>query len=599
MNGTPLQKLDVRSREERATIPPFRSPALQWVYITPNLECVKSLENELRISPRLAELLAKRGMVAIEDARLFLKPSLKCLKDPFLVTGVYDAVVRIALALKHRQKIMILGDYDVDGITSVALLVKVLRELGLEVHFVVPRRMDEGYGFSRSVVDRALKENQFDLFIALDCGTNAVDEVAFLKNHGVDVIILDHHRSKSALPEKAILVNPHVWDDEMASWRHLSAVGLVFKLVHGLLKHLRDLNISVAHAIDLKDYLDFVAMGTVADLVPLLRENRILVTHGLKRLSMSKHQGIQSLFKVSGLELGQVIYPVDVSFKLGPRINASGRLADAALPLNMLLSDNFNEAYLIAESLNHLNRQRQDIEKVIACEAETVVHRDQLNLSGIVVYDANWHSGVVGIVAGRLSRQFYRPAIVLGAEGVLAKGSGRGVPGINLVDALADVAHLLKNWGGHPMAVGVSLEPQNVDAFRMGFNEAILKQLQGKPLEAMLEVAIWLGIEDLNEKLLQELEMLRPFGEGNPEPILGVYRAQLTSKITLFGDNHYRFQLKTAMGWVNGVAWNRANHMPPMGISLDLAIKFNWNLWNGRKVPQIELINWRLSQPIQ
>lgn len=598
MSGTPLQKLDARSQDERGTIPPFRIPTVKWLEVAVDSQIALKLSSDLKISLRLAQLLVQRGLSDVSDAKFFLEPRLKYLKDPFLVVGLYEAVLRITQALQQNQKIMVLGDYDVDGITSVTLLVRILRELGLNPTFIVPRRMEEGYGFSQAIIDRALNEMQPHLFIALDCGTNAVEEVAFLKERGIDVIILDHHRSKSALPQNAILVNPHVLDDQEVPWRHLSAVGLVFKLVHGLLKHLRSLNVQKAYDINLKNYLDVVAMGTVADLVPLIKENRILVSNGLKCLSMSKHQGVKALFQASGLELGQMVYPVDISFKLGPRINASGRLADAALPLNMLLSDNFEEAYGIAESLNQLNRQRQEIEKLIAQKAESIVNENQLNLPAIIVYDPDWHSGVVGIVAGRLARQFYRPAIVLGAEGSLAKGSGRGMPGINLVEALSEASHLLKSWGGHPMAVGVSLDPQNIEEFRIIFNQAIITQLNGRKLEAMLEVALWLNINELTIDLLKELEILRPFGEGNLEPILGIRSVKFNVKVTTFGDNHYRFQLKTPIGWVNGVAWNRANYIPPNGALVDLAIKFNWSFWNGSKVPQIELINWRLTESI-
>ena len=585
-----------KNPDERGTVLPFRVPALRWVDASAQSSAVERLAAALKSSSVLARLLVRQGITDPEVAQRFLHPRLADLADPFKLTHLKDAVLRITKALLNKERVLVLGDYDVDGITATTLLVAILRRLGMDPAYLVPRRMEEGYGLSHAVVKRALDEAQPQLFIALDCGTNAVDEVAVLRKHGVDVIILDHHRSKSALPDEAILVNPHVFDGPDVPWLQLSAVGLVFKLVHGLLKHLRDEGMPLAHEVQLKEYLDFVAMGTVADLVPLTFENRILVRHGLKRLSMSAHAGVRALFQASGLELGQEVHPVDVSFKLGPRINASGRLADAALPLDILLSNDFDGAYEAAQELNLLNRQRQEIEKKIAQEAEAIVEATQSTSPGLVVYSAEWHSGVVGIVAGRLARQFYRPAIVLGAEGVFAKGSGRSVPGVNLVDALGSAAHLLKSWGGHPMAVGVSIDPVHLDVFRAAFNEAILEQLKGAQLEAILEIAAWLTPAELDAALLHELDLLRPFGEGNLEPVLGVRGAQLNHPVVLFGDNHYRFQLETASGLVGGVAWNRADNLPPSRVPLDLAVKFGWNVWNGRKSPQLELLNWRVGE---
>ncbi len=596
MTGMPQAKQAVNNERDNLTIPPFRAAGLRWVDLALSEGAVKSLMKGLRCSHVLAKLLLRLGIKNVVDAKRFLQPRLADLEDPFELTHLREAVDRLVYAIQHQERIVVLGDYDVDGITSTTLLVSILRRLGIAPAYIVPRRMEEGYGLSHEVIARALEEAKPDLFIALDCGTNAVEEVESLRCQGVDVIILDHHRSKSALPKEAIIVNPHVFDEGGASWRNLSAVGLVFKVVHGLLKHLRALGCSLAQEILLKDYLDFVAMGTIADLVPLLHENRILTRHGLKRLSMSRHPGVRALFQASGLELGQEVQPVDVSFKLGPRINASGRLADAALPLEILLSSDYEWAYSAANELNLLNRQRQDIEKKIAQEAEQIVEESQLHLPALVVYSPNWHSGVVGIVAGRLARRFYRPAIVLGAEGDWAKGSGRSVPGINLVSALGEASNLLKSWGGHPMAVGVSLDPIYLERFKDAFNQAISLQLAGQLLEPTLEIAAWLNVKELTLPLLEELEGMRPFGEGNLEPILGIQKARLHQPVTIFGDKHFRFQLKVGDDSLSGVAWNRADHLPPYGLNLDLAVKFGWNVWNGRRAPQIELINWRLSQ---
>lgn len=555
---------------------------------------IQQLEEDLQITPTLARLVARLGFKDIHEARKFLFPKLSDLSSPEEVTNVNQAIKRLTQALHKQERVVILGDYDVDGITATTLLTLIMRKLGLQPNYFVPRRMEEGYGLSQAIVDRALQEYTPDLLISVDCGTNACKEVEALKAKGVDVLIVDHHRATQALPESAILVNPHVHDAPDVPWLNLCAVGIVFKLIHAWIKQLRHDNFQPAQLLDLKNYLDLVAMGTVADLVPLQGENRIFVKYGLKSLHTSIHPGVQALLDVSGIDTSHETQPSDVSFKLGPRINASGRLADAQLPLEMLLTSDLGLAQKSANQLNILNRQRQDIERIISHEAEALVEKTQLHLPAIVVYNPNWHSGVVGIVAGRLSRKFYKPAIVLGVERQgLAKGSGRSVPGVNLVEALRDNAALLASWGGHPMAVGISLNPDNLDVFRTQFCECIFNQLNGKALEPTLEISAWITSDELNENLLDQLENLRPFGEGNPEPILGVKNAIITAPIVTFGENHYRFFIKTPYGPLSGVAWNRANHLPPSEQPLEIAIKFAWNYWNGRKIAQAELLSWR------
>lgn len=576
------------------TVPPFRTPGVRWQTSSFSNEFVKKIQDELSINSTIAHLVAKLGFNRIEEVQKFLFPKLSDLAAPEEVTNIPQAVERLTESLYRKEKIVILGDYDVDGITATTLLVLIMRQLGLNPSYFVPRRMEEGYGLSQAIVDRALQEHTPGLLVAVDCGTNACQEIANLKSKGVDVLIVDHHRATQALPGEAILVNPHVHDAPDAPWLHLCAVGIVFKLVHAWIKQLRHDHFEPAHQLDLKNYLDLVAMGTVADLVPLQGENRIFVKYGLKNLHTSIHPGIQALLDISGIDTSHEPQPSDISFRLGPRINASGRLADAQVPLEMLLTNDWQFAQKSASQLNILNRQRQDIERIISHEAETLVEKTQLNLPAIVVYDPSWHSGVVGIVAGRLSRKFYKPAIVLGIERQgLAKGSGRSVPGINLVEALKESSNLLESWGGHPMAVGISLNPDNLEIFRHKFCECIFNQLNGKFLEPTLEIATWVAPSDLNENLLDQLEQLRPFGEGNPEPILGVRKAIILAPIVTFGENHYRFFIKTPYGPLSGVAWNRANYLPPSEQPLELAIKFSWNYWNGRKIAQAELLSWR------
>jgi single-stranded-DNA-specific exonuclease len=568
---------------------------LRWVHTPLPRGSVNALADALAISPVLAELLLRAGLEDPPTARRFLQPRLAELGDPFVISHLEVAVRRLRQAIDREESIVILGDYDVDGVTSTALLVSILREFGVAPRFIVPLRLEEGYGLSRQAIDRALEQGRPDLFIALDCGTNALEEVAYLRSRGVDVIIVDHHRSKEEIPPEAILINPHVFDAEGSPpWLHLCTVGLVFKVVHGLLKDLRTVNHPAAFRIRLRDYLDLVALGTVADLVPLLQENRILARHGLAILEQSRRPGLVSLMEVSGINRGAPLRPVDVSFRLGPRINASGRLADASVSVELMLSEDVAFCRQAARQLDEFNRERQEIERAIAEDAERQVSERFADLPGIVLFDEQWHPGVVGIVASRVSRKFHRPCVVLGNEGALAKGSGRTVFGLDLVEALAECGDLLQSWGGHPMAVGVAIEKPCIEDFRVRFAEVIGRRLREAPAHRTLEVSTWVELDDIDEHLMGELDLLHPFGQGNPEPVLGVRGVVFRRPVEVFKEQHYRFQLDDSDGRrLFGVAWKLADRLPPVGEPVDLAFELVWNHFNGRRLLQMELLDWR------
>lgn len=545
-----------------------------------------------------AELLAQRGFEDLAEARSFLRPRLADLGDPYALSHLKAAAERLIVALRNDETIAILGDYDVDGVTSTALLVDALRVFGANPHFFVPLRLVEGYGLTEATLQRVLSECQPSLFIALDCGTNSVAEVAALRERGIDVIIVDHHRSKEALPQDCLMVNPHVDGSGETPWRHLCSVGLTFKLVHGLVKRLREQGDPVAEQFKLKDYLDFVAMGTVADLVPLLQENRILCRHGLRRLANSSRRGINALFEVSGLELGQEIQPPDISFRLGPRINASGRLDDAVEPIKLFLSDDYAACLEAAHKLDAFNRERQLIEREMVQQAcEWVEQLDQSN-EAIVVAGADWHPGVVGIVAGKLARDYGRPCIALGRDGDCFVGSGRSCGGVNLQTVLQRCDEFLGEWGGHPMAVGVTLDCAQLAAFREAFEKAVaLERAQHKALPPALEVNVWVRPPELTDDLLAELDALRPFGEGNPEPIIGVSGLLLRNPPSPFGRGNLRFRVSRGGGPpLSVVGWRMGENPPPVGRRLDFAGKFNRHTFNGTTVPQLELLGWRLSE---
>jgi single-stranded-DNA-specific exonuclease len=570
---------------------------MRWTHTPLPAEEVEALSKRADVSRVLAELLLRAGLKDGDTAAEFLQPALAGLNDPFLLHNLESAATRLREAIVRREHVVVLGDYDVDGVSSTALLVMVLRRFGLNPRFIVPRRSEDGYGLSRSAIDRALEGGKPDLFIALDCGTNSAAEAGYLRSLGIDVLVVDHHRSKEQPIDQCLLINPHVHacaKNSDGAWRNLCTVGLVFKLCHGLLKQLRAENHPVAFRIKLRDHLDLVALGTVADLVPLIGENRILARHGLRILQETQRPGLRALMEVAGVKPSQGITPTDISFRLGPRINASGRLADAALSVELLLSDEVGFCGETARQLDAFNRERQEIERAITEQAERLIEQQFLQHAGVVLFAETWHPGVVGIVAGRVTRKYNRPCVVLGNEGEMAKGSGRSVDGINLVEVLGTCCEHLTSWGGHPMAVGVALPKLHLDTFRLRFAEAVRAHVGGDIAEARLEIAAWLAPEQITERLMDELDTLHPFGQGNPEPVFGVSGVVFRHAPEIFKEQHFRFHFEDGRGRrLHGVAWKMAHRVPPLHTPIDLAIELKWNHFNGRKLLQLGLIDWR------
>lgn len=564
-----------------------------WSYRAADAGLARRISASLGVSEPLAFILA-RTFADEAEAERHLRPQLAHVSDPFAVGGLREAAERLVLAAAQGERIAILGDYDVDGVSSTAMLVHFLRRLGARPEYFVPRRLEEGYGLSMAALERVLAEAKPQLFVALDCGTNSQAEINRLKAEGVGVIVVDHHVAKDARVD-CILVNPRVHDAPDAPWQSLCTAGLVFKLVHGILKVLRLAGDDRGTSIAVKEYLDLAALGTIADLVPLRAENRILAAHGLRALGEARRQGVRALISVSGMDPGGVLTSVDVSYRLGPRINASGRLADASLPLRLLLSDSPEDCLRDAAELDGINRERQEIDKRVTEEA-TAQAKGMGDLAGYVVF-GDWHPGVVGIAAGKICRALDRPVIVLGKEGPNAKGSGRSVPGTNLVEALTACGDLLKTYGGHPMAVGVSLDVAAVEAFRARFSVAVEAQRQAGVVHADgrdIEIAHWIKPSEVTDELLDDLELLQPYGEGNPEPVFGFKSFVFERAPTLFGEGNFRTQTALAGGRrLNFIAWRMAERMPAPGKAVELAIRLQWNRWQGRRTPQAEILDWR------
>lgn len=577
---------------------------MKWKIRDYDRKLASDLGAYLNVSPILASLLLERGISDPIRADMFLNPKLTNLDDPFRVKNLRRAAQRLIQAIQKKEKVLVFGDYDVDGITSLTLFVNVMRHFEIDPAYFVPRRMDEGYGLSSAALERALQDGKPDLLVALDCGTNAKDSVDFILEQGMDLIVIDHHQAKDDRgDEDYILVNPHVHDIEGAPWRNMCTVGLVFKLAHALLKELRLGGDPRSWTLNLKDSLDLVSLGTIADLVPLVDENRILARNGIKRLKSTKRQGIQALIQASGIALGEEITPVDISFRLGPRINASGRLADASLPLNMLLGEDFTTCFRAACELNDINKERQEIERGVFESALKKIESEKLGEAPcIVVADNTWHPGVVGIIAGKLSREFNRPVIVFGeCDGEFTKGSGRSINGLDLVECLGECQEFLGSWGGHPMAVGVSVKADKLDDFRKKINAYISKKMEaGISFEPEVNISMVIDYNDICVELLDELEILHPFGEGNKEPTFAIQGVVIDKQVEIFGGGqNFKFMLPLVGGsWMNVVAWRMGNNPPPLAEKLDLAVHLSWSRWNKRKTPQATLVAWRKHRKI-
>ena len=486
--------------------------ARRWILATANGSAdAPRLPEEVCGLPCIADLLQRKGFLTAEAAVDFLHPRLRSLRDPFLLPQMSAAVSRILGAIDSGERIVLYGDYDVDGVTSLALLNEMLCAYGASPALFLPSRMEEGYGLSPEGIERCWQTHQPALLIAVDCGTSSCAEVADLSARGADVIVLDHHEPKTKLPNCVALVNPKAVAD--SEFRYLCSVGVVFKLCHALLK-----TRPIAD-FDLRQHLDLVALGTVADIVPLEAENRILVHHGARQLAKRRLLGMSKLLDVAAVR--PPIAAEHIGFRLGPRLNAAGRLTTAEKALRLLLTTDLAEATALAGELDGQNRERQNLERaIVAAAEEKIAQKNMGEAPAIVLGDRAWHPGVLGIVASRIARSYHRPTIIVGFDETgLGKGSGRSIEGLSLVAALGQGADLLEKFGGHEMAAGLTIREKNFPAFAARFIERCRALLSPGHLEPRLSLDAELTLSDLNWNLLRWHELLQPFGQGNPQPL--------------------------------------------------------------------------------
>ncbi len=573
----------------------------RWALAPPQPRLAAQLATEVNLSPLLVQCLLNRGLAEPAAIAAFLQPRLKHLADPFLLPNMDAAVRRLLAARERNEPVVIFGDYDVDGVTSTALLLEILCSLGWQAHYYLPHRMDEGYGLSQEAADNCLAHHPATLLLAVDCGSTAVATIASLHGRGVDVIVLDHHQVGSPAPAAAALVNPQLAPSPAATAPQLSSpftelcsVGLAFKLAHALLKRSREINLASAADYDLRPLLDLVALGTIADVVPLTGENRILASVGLERLNTTQRPGLVALKRVAQCPAPLGTY--EVGFQLAPRLNAAGRLETAENALRLLQARDLAEALPLAQTLDTCNRERQKIERGIAEQATATV-RARFNPQtdyAIVEGDPSWHIGVVGIVAARVLQQFHRPTIILGGDGPALRGSGRSIPGFDLAAALRECADLLLRQGGHAMAAGLSLPAANLDAFRARFNQIARRTLTPEQLQPPLRLDAEVALADLTLECLAALEQLRPTGLGNPPVQLMArnLRPQRPPQRMGAEKQHLKLWLTDGHTIQEAVWWGAANEPLPPSL-FDLAFAPQVNDYNGRRTVQLKVLDWR------
>ncbi|MDC0143306.1 single-stranded-DNA-specific exonuclease RecJ [Verrucomicrobia bacterium] len=558
-----------------------------------------SLARALGVSNLLAQCLMNRGLTNEAETRRFLEPRLANLSAPEAIPNLPVAVERLFMARERNERITVFGDYDVDGVTSSALLVDCMRTLGWQMEAYLPHRMVEGYGLTVEGVVNCLEKHETDLLLAVDCGSTSVDEIDLLEKKGVPVIVLDHHQVSDPAPPAHAIVNPQLANEDESDFRELCSAGLAFKLIHGLVKMGREKGLDEFVEFDVRTMLDLVALGTLADMVPLQRENRILAHAGLRQLNRTKRPGILALAKAAGIT--GWIGAFEVGFQIGPRLNAAGRLESATMAMDLLREADAAVATELAENLDRINRERQLAEKEITRQViDTVRNRFDPETDYVIVEgEAGWHIGVVGIVASRVMREFYRPAVIVGGspDGVL-RGSGRSVDGLDLAAALCKCEREghLERAGGHAMAAGVSLQPKNLDAFRVRLNELAREQLSGKELMPTLRLDASVPLSVLTLAVVDSLEQLQPTGQGNHSTQFVVPQLELDAPVRRMGKEKQHAKLSVTDGntTAEAICWNATGRDLPEG-RFDLAVEPSVNTWRGARSLQLKILDWRPS----
>jgi len=531
-----------------------------WKLREANQAVVSEISESFNLDPLIARVIANRGISSVAEAEKYLYGTLDNLYSPFALPDMAPAVERIMQAIVNGEKIAIYGDYDVDGITSICLLSHVIRQLRGTCDYYLPNRIDEGYGISSEGIDRCAEQGA-RLIVSVDCGINSHSEVEYAGRLGIDIIITDHHEPGQSIPDCVAVIDPKR-KDSTYPFQDLAGIGVAFKLVSALVSYAEQQQLAPVGSIDITDMLDIVALGTVADVVPLLDENRLLVKAGLAKLGSTKKTGLVELKKLSNIS-GQDIHSYDIAFRLGPRLNAVGRLGSARLAVELLQSEDSREAFNLASTLEKNNRERQKIEQEIFDEAIAMINADpdMERNRGIILYSERWHQGVVGIVASRIAKKYYKPTIIIAIEEDEGKGSARSIDEFHILDGIVKCTDLLETYGGHKLAAGFSIKKDKLDEFRHRFYQIVDQTLSEDDMVPKIKVDVEIDLSQVTLQLIDKLHILDPIGQGNPQPIFVSRSLFLRSLPRVVGRNHLKIWFEDKDRTVEAIAFNMADRL--------------------------------------
>ncbi len=551
-----------------------------------NEEDVDRLSKELGIPDLLSKILLKRGIDSFEKARQYFRPDLEALHDPYLMKDMDVAVDRLVRALENGEKIMIYGDYDVDGVSGASLLYLVLSQLvGPKVSYYIPDRITEGYGLSIKSIDE-IAEQGVSLIVTIDCGVTAVEEIAHANSLGIDVIVADHHQPGEQLPPAVAVLDPKRPDCPYP-FKELAGVGVGFKFMQALYQRL-----GLPEA-ELDQFLDIVALGSCADIVPVIDENRILVRHGLDRINFNPRYGIKALLESSGIEKKEITVGLIV-FVLAPRINAVGRMGDAKRAVQLFTARSLQEARAIARELERENKIRRNVDETTFKEALEIVETrlDPENDHAFVLYKRDWHPGVIGIVASRIVERYYRPTIMISVVDGIGKGSARSIAGFNIYEAIRDCSHLLTAFGGHKYAAGLTIDEAKIPEFIECFKAIARERLTPQDLVPQMTIDCEAEFQYFDERFIRLLKLMSPFGPMNMRPVFMSRNVRIAEEPTIVGNNHLKLILEQGGQRFEAIGFNMADVLPKIqkkGGVVDCAYVLEENRWNGKKTIQLRL----------
>ena len=557
----------------------------KWECYQVDEELVDKIARKYSISKLIARILVKRNIIEDEKINVFLNPTRKDFYNPFLMPDMEKAVDRIIKAIENNEKIMIFGDYDVDGITSITVLKKFLLDRNANVSQYIPNRLFEGYGLNKDAIAK-IAEDKFDLMITVDCGISGVEEVEYANSLGLETIVTDHHEPGEILPN-AIAVVDAKRKDNIYPFNQLAGVGVVFKLIQAISQRL---NLEEKEYLK---YLDLVCVGTISDIVPLVDENRVIAKLGLKLVEVTKNIGLKTLLEVSGYKQ---IDSTTISFGIAPRINACGRMGHEQEALKLFLTEDANEAKEIALRLNEYNKERQEIEKRIFEEAVQDIENTDKEKDVIVLGKENWHHGVIGIVSSKITDLYFKPSILICFEEKVGKGSGRSVPGFDLYEALSNCNNHISRFGGHSMAVGITVEKDEFEDFKKDFEE-YAQNSNIRDIIPIIEIDETVGLKDINIRDIAELKLLEPFGEANKTPLFLCKNLKIHSIRALSEGKHLKLSLRDDNFWLDAIGFNQGHLTEEyrIGDKVDVVGTLEINQYNGRQSIQINLKDIRKS----